>query len=184
MHFVTKFTTLAVLSGCFLTSAAAADSVANPQTPLSQVFWGYVFPILLSLVFVVYGAVSAFAHLRLQAAAKTSKVAAAVDQFLASIDHAVAHVNSDIRPTLASGLADGSLSPEEGALLKRTAIEIAAKQLLPETLELIKGQLGEGFATWVSGAIETALLNQQAIAAEKAANAVLVVTEVAPKASA
>lgn len=182
MSLVRKFTTLAVLSACFV--ASAADPViVMPQTPLSQVFWGYVFPILLSLVFVVYGGLSAAAHLRLQAAAKTSKAAAAFDEFLTSIDHAVSHVNTDIRPKLASGLAGGALSTADAISLKLAAVGIAKAQLLPETLEIIKAQLGPGFATWVSGAVEAALLAQQATAAEKAANIALVAPQAVEKAS-
>ena len=178
MNLVRKFTTLAVLSACFIASAADPVVIA-PQTPLSQIFWGYVFPILLSLVFVIYGGASAAAHIRLQAAAKTSKVAAALEEFLICIDHAVAHVNSDIRPKLSSSMADGSLSTAEATQLKDTAIDIAKSQLLPETLVVVKEHLGPGFSTWVSGAVETALSAQQATTAEKQANAAVAVTETA-----
>lgn len=82
---------------------------------------------------------------------------------VADLAHSVvAELNATLRPQLASALADGVLTPEEGAKLKAAALDVL-KNKLPAGLQTLASQVfGSAVDTWLGGHIERAVSAQAA----------------------
>jgi len=95
----------------------------------------------------------------LRGRAKDSKVWGAVNSLWVLMQTAVAHAEAELRPKIAKALADGKLTPEEGAALKAKVLEIfksMAGEKIRELADLLK--LGEtGVGVFLSGLLERAV---------------------------
>lgn len=91
--------------------------------------------------------------------AKESKVWAVVNVAYVKLQAIVAHVEVAIRPNVRKALADGRITPEEGAALKAEAIKLFRDAAGTEIEDLKKYlNLGEGaLAVFISGLLEKAL---------------------------
>lgn len=96
----------------------------------------------------------------LRGRAKDSKVWGAVNSLWVLMQTAVAHAEAELRPEIAKALADGKLTPEEGAALKAKVLEIfksMAGEKIRELADLLK--LGEtGVGVFLSGLLERAVV--------------------------
>lgn len=93
----------------------------------------------------------------LKAKGAESKWALALQQLTDVVGHVVADADKTLKPMFVKAMEDGTLSPEEGAALKAEVMRLIKERLAPETLALLKSQMGPLFETILSGAIEKAV---------------------------
>lgn len=129
---------------------------------LLQMFLDYAMPPLLTAL----GAAAVWALAKLaawlQSKGEESKLFR-LTATVADLAHStVAELNATLRPQLASALADGHITAEEGARLKATALDVL-KNKLPVGLRTLATQaFGASVDTWLGGHIERAVTAQKA----------------------
>ncbi len=147
--------------------ALAADAAPAPSTggAILSFVLQYVLP---PLVPVLGGLVTwALAKLVtfLDAKAKESKAALVAAKLTGAAQSVVADLNATLRPQLEAALADGVLTDVEKKQLKEAALT-TLKTKLPPTLMASASSIFGGFLdTYLSGAVERAVLDQKATAA-------------------
>lgn len=129
----------------------------DTRAAVASAFWSVVFPALLSIASSVGAWALAKLALYLGARAKESRWALATSQLLGIVEHVVADAEVSLRPKFATAMADGRLTPEEGAALKAEVMRIIRERVAPETLAFLRAQLGAAFDSVLGGAVERAV---------------------------
>lgn len=128
---------------------------------MKQIFLEYILPALLSLI----GALASWALARLashlRARTDAARWSLAVAQLADVARAAVAEAEVSLRPQFARAMADGKLSPEEGAALKSEVLRIVRERLAPQTWATLEAWLGS-FVSWhLGGAVERAVVEDK-----------------------
>lgn len=158
---------LAVLLSALVPSSAFAQDAA--PTPASSGVLGFVVQYVLPPLVPLLGALVTWALAKLvaflDAKAKESKAALVAAKLTGAAQSVVAELNATLRPQLEAALADGALTDAEKKQLKDAALN-TLKTKLPTSLMASASSIFGGFLdTYLSGAIERAVLDQKATAA-------------------
>lgn len=140
--------------------AFAADAPAPAQSLLGQLG-----PALVDLLMAaVVAGVGVLAHY-LRSKATESKAARVGLVVTEAARAAVLELDASMKPKLKAYLADGVLSDEEKADLKRTAVELLKTKLPAGLLGAAGGVFGAFTDTYLAGKIEQAVAEKNALAA-------------------
>lgn len=131
-----------------------AQDVPAPAPPaqgwFAQLWWGSIFPALITAVtaLVTWLAKKAADYFKAKSEEAGASVAATLfntnmSKLLVLLDSLVADANVRLKPKLASFMADGKLSPEEGAQLKAELLAMVKEKAGPDLLKFI-GSIGGG----------------------------------------
>lgn len=101
---------------------------------------------------------------------KESKAARVAGIFTELARSVVAELEVTLRPQLQKALADGRLSPEEGAALKKAALDLLKTKAPASLLEAAKGIFGPILDTWLGGLVERANAENAVLTPEPIAN--------------
>jgi hypothetical protein len=157
-----------LLLSALLPFAALAQDVPAPPTPAPSV-WAQVAPALTDLVGVaLLGALGFLAnYLRSkQAESKAARVGLVVTEAATAAVH---EIDATIKPKLKAYLADGVLSEEEKADLKKTALDLLKTKLPGGLLKTAAEVVGAGFLdTYLSGKVEEAVKEKKVLEAQAA----------------
>jgi hypothetical protein len=117
----------------------------------------YLLPPIMAALGSLLVAALAFAVQWLKQKAQDSK-AARVGLVFGELAHSiVAHLDVEMKPKVAKAWEDGTLTPEEGALLKAEAMRILKEKAPAELLKAAKDLFGAATDGWLSGLIERAV---------------------------
>lgn len=135
--------------------AQAAD--ASKPTTISEMVVAYVVAPLLALV--GSGLVAALTKLvtYLHSKEKDGRAFAALAQATELVQTYVARADVELRPEFQKALADGKLTPEEGAALKAKVLEMLKRDMPPALMALLGKVLGTAVDGWLSGKVEQAV---------------------------
>jgi len=164
------------LGALFFPSLAQAQEVAQPpaaQSPILTAVLQYVVAPLIGviapLIVVALGQLVAF----LRSKSKESKVASITAVFAESAHSIVAELEVTLVPQAKAALADGVLTPEEGAKIKQQALDTLKTKLPPSLLASASGLFGPFLDTWLKGLIERSVSAQKPVTTLEEAAAVL-----------
>lgn len=101
----------------------------------------------------------------LDAKAKESKAALVAAKLTGAAQSVVADLNATLRPQLEAALADGVLTDTEKKHLKEAALTTLKTKLPPALMASASSIFGGFLDTYLSGAVERAVLDQKATAA-------------------
>lgn len=132
---------------------------AEPPETFGSMVLKYVvtpaIPVVLGLVSWALKALATF----LKTKSETNKAAHVALVFGEMAQSIVADLEVTLRPQLQKALADGKLSPEEGAKLKAEALRVLKEKAPPQLLAAAGGIFGPMVDTWLSGLVERANTN-------------------------
>lgn len=164
------------LGALFFPSLAQAQEVAQPpaaQSPILTAVLQYVVAPLIGviapLIVVALGQLVAF----LRSKSSESKVASITAVFAEAARSTVAELEVTLVPQVKAALADGVLTPEEGAKIKQAALDTLKTKLPPSLLASASGLFGPFLDTWLKGLIERSVSAQKPVTTLEEAAAVL-----------
>ena len=144
----------------FVLTATAEEPAASKPSVLTQLGGG-----LQDLLFAALAAGIAFLANFLRTKAAESKAARIGLVITESARAAVLELDAAMKPKLKAYMADGVLSEEEKADLKKTAIELLKTKLPGNLLSAATGIFGAFTDTYLSGKIEQAVAEKNALQA-------------------
>lgn len=130
------------------------------KSALTAAFIQYVLPVLITAIAGGLGWVLVQLGLFIKAKWGESKIAMIAVRVEHLAEIVVADIEATLRPKIAAAAADGQLTAEEGADLKKTAMERLKAMLAERGLLELQGVLGiiaPQVDTYLSGAIEKAV---------------------------
>ncbi|MFZ5440445.1 MAG: hypothetical protein ACOZQL_10575 [Myxococcota bacterium] len=135
--------------------AFAADAPPTPEPSIS----GLIFQGLIGLASLALTTLLSVASVAIRSRTKDARFGSLINQLWVLVQSAVAHAEAEIRPMLQTALADGKLTPEEGAALKAKVIEVLRTTAADQLGQLVKAfGLPEGaISTLLSGLVERAV---------------------------
>lgn len=147
--------TFALLLFLFPALALAADAAPDSQT-ISSVFLQGLAGILAAVFTALLSVITA----TLRAKAREGKYWALTSRVWSMAQGVVAHAEAELRPAIQKALADGQLTPEEGAQLKKAAVALLRDGAMAQIGDLEKsfGLTPGGVDTLLSGMIERAII--------------------------
>lgn len=153
----------------------AADVVVVPEapsgSPVLELVLKYIAPPLLTAIGGLLAWLLGLAVSYLKTKTETSKLAH-VGLFLTeAARNVVAEVEATLVPMAKEAMADGKLTPEEGAKIKAAALELLKTKLPPALLLQAKGAFGPLLDTILGGLLERANAEQKVQTLEQAAEA-------------
>lgn len=153
--------------------AQDAQPQPPPQSPILTAVLQYVVAPLLGimapLIVVALGQIVAF----LRSKGKESKVASVTAVFAEAAHSVVAELEVTLVPEVKAALADGVLTPAEGAAIKAKAVETLKTKLPPSLLASASGLFGPFLDTWLKGLVERSVTAQKPVTTLEEAAAVL-----------
>lgn len=155
--------------------ALAAEVVTIPEapsaSPVLELVLKYIAPPLLTAIGGLLAWLLGLAVAYLKTKTETSKLAH-VGLFLTeAARNVVAEVEATLVPMAKEAMADGKLTPEEGAKIKAAALEMLKTKLPPALLLQAKGAFGPLLDTILGGLLERANAEQKVQTLEQAAEA-------------
>lgn len=144
---------------------AFAQDAAPPAPPAS--FLGSVYVWIVGAVGGAIVALSLAFGVFLRAKAKDSAAWSLVNRLWVIMQSVVAHAEAELRPLFQKALEDGTLTAEEGAQLKKRALEIFKSEAadLVKQIPAVLGLSGDGVGTFLSGLLERAVSSLKPAAA-------------------
>lgn len=153
----------------------------DAKSAILEAFLKYVMPTLLTVIGAAVALLLARAGQWLNEKAKTSKIAAVGEKLFNVGSAVVHHVETELRPEVQKAIADGVVTPEEGAHLKKRAMDLFKEALGAngiKELGSVLGVVGGSVEVFLSGVLEKALnVKKLAEASVDAATATTAVAE-------
>jgi hypothetical protein len=128
----------------------------TPSMSFMQAMLAYVviplLPVLGTVLVALMGKAIAYLHTR----QKESKAALVAGTFLEAAKSIVAELEVTLRPKIQAMLADGTLTADEGLVLKTEAMNLLKTRLPATLLQSASGMFGGLLDTWLGGLVERA----------------------------
>lgn len=167
MHRTPLAVRLALVAAVVFVPLAALAQDATPVAPAPSI-WLQLTPALTDLLTAAAVAGLAFLATYLRAKSGESKAARVGLVVTEAARAAVLELDATVKPKLKAYLADGVLSPEEAADLKKTAVDLLKTKLPGGLLAAAGGVFGAFTDTYLAGKIEQAVAEKNALAGSSA----------------
>lgn len=141
--------------------ANVGEVVAAPKT-VGEMVLAYVVAPLLALLGTALVAAVGKLTTYLHSKEKDGRAFAALAQASELVAAYVAKADVELRPEFQKALADGKLTPEEGAALKAKVLELLKRDMPASLMALLSKVLGGAVDGWLSGKVEQAVAEKAA----------------------